>query len=141
MGRAVAAAFRRIREPIAGAALVSSRRRQLESPVTHHYGHRESRLLSAAFDFRSKDLVPDISPPRRVLTETVARQRSSIIGADKLPPECHSVTRRKLTQMEALERDAIVRSLQNNSGDTQEARALGMSAPSIYRKINGYGIA
>jgi transcriptional regulator of acetoin/glycerol metabolism len=44
--------------------------------------------------------------------------------------------------MEALERDAIVRSLQNNSGDTQEAaRALGMSAPSIYRKMNGYGIA
>ena len=43
--------------------------------------------------------------------------------------------------MEALERDAIVRSLQNNSGDTQAARALGMSRASIYRKINGYGIA
>ena len=55
-----------------------------------------------------KTLVPDVSPLRRVLTETVARQRSSIIGADKLPPECRSVTRRKLTQMEALERDAIV---------------------------------
>jgi sigma-54 dependent transcriptional regulator, acetoin dehydrogenase operon transcriptional activator AcoR len=40
--------------------------------------------------------------------------------------------------MEALERDAIVRSLQDNGGDTQEAaRALGMSRPSIYRKING----
>jgi sigma-54 dependent transcriptional regulator, acetoin dehydrogenase operon transcriptional activator AcoR len=79
---------------------------------------------------------------RRVLTETVARQRSGIISADKLPPECRSVTRRKLTQMEALERDAIVRSLQDNGGNKQEAaRALGMSRATIYRKINDYGIA
>ena len=79
---------------------------------------------------------------RRVLTETVARQRSGAISADKLPPECRSVTRRKLTQMEALERDAIVRSLQDNFGNKQEAaRALGMSRATIYRKINDYGIA
>jgi transcriptional regulator of acetoin/glycerol metabolism len=79
---------------------------------------------------------------RRVLTETVARQRSGIINADKLPAECRSVTRRKLTQMEALERDAIVRSLQDNGGKKQEAaRALGMSRATIYRKINDYGIA
>ena len=79
---------------------------------------------------------------RRVLTETVARQRSGIIDADKLPPECRSVTRRKLTQMEALERDAIVRSLQDNGGKKQEAAsALGMSRATIYRKINDYGIA
>ena len=77
----------------------------------------------------------------RVLIETVARQRSGIIGADKLPPECHSVTRRKLTQLEALERDAIIRSLQDNDGNKQlAARALGMSRATIYRKINDYGI-
>jgi hypothetical protein len=133
MERAVGAAIRGIRESLAGATVVSSRRRQLGSPITHHYGHPESRLWSAAFDFRSKDLVPDVSPLRRVLTETVARQGSSIIGADKLPPECRSVARRKLTQMEALERGAIVRSLQGNGDETQEAaRALGMSPPSIY---------
>ena len=35
--------------------------------------------------------------------------------------------------MEALERGAIVRSLQGNGDETQEAaRALGMSPPSIY---------
>jgi transcriptional regulator of acetoin/glycerol metabolism len=84
----------------------------------------------------------NVSQLRRVLTETVARQRSGTIGADKLPPECRSVTRRKLTQMEALERDAIVRSLQDNGGNKQEAaRALGMSRATIYRKINDYGIA
>jgi len=84
----------------------------------------------------------NVSHLRRVLTETVARQRSGMIGADKLPPECRSVTRRKLTQMEALERDAIVRSLQDNGGDNQEAaRALRMSRATIYRKINDYSIA
>ena len=84
----------------------------------------------------------NVAQLRRVLTETVARQRSGIIGADKLPPECRSVTRRKLTQMEALERDAIVHSLQDNGGNKQEAaRALGMSRATIYRKINDYGIA
>jgi sigma-54 dependent transcriptional regulator, acetoin dehydrogenase operon transcriptional activator AcoR len=84
----------------------------------------------------------NVSQLRRVLTETVARQRSGIIGADKLPPECRSITRRKLTPMEALERDAIVRSLQDNGGNKQEAaRALGMSRATIYRKINDYGIA
>ena len=84
----------------------------------------------------------NVAQLRRVLTETVARQRSGIISADKLPPECRSITRRKLTQMEALERDAIVRSLQDNGGNKQEAaRALGMSRATIYRKINDYGIA
>lgn len=72
----------------------------------------------------------------------VARQRSGIISADKLPPECRSVTWRALTQIEALERDAIVRSLQDNRGNKQDAaRALGMSRATIYRKINDYGIA
>jgi transcriptional regulator of acetoin/glycerol metabolism len=84
----------------------------------------------------------NVAQLRRVLTETVARQRSGIISADKLPPECRSVTRRKLTQMEALERDAIVRSLQDNGGNKLEAaRALGMSRATIYRKISDYGIA
>jgi transcriptional regulator of acetoin/glycerol metabolism len=83
----------------------------------------------------------NVAQLRRVLTETVARQRSGVISADKLPPECRSITRRKLTQMEALERDAIVRSLQDNGGNKQEAaRALGMSRATIYRKINDYGI-
>ncbi len=84
----------------------------------------------------------NVAQLRRVLTETVAHQRSGTIGGDKLPPECRSITRRKLTQMEGLERDAIVRSLQDHGGNKQEAaRALGMSRATIYRKINDYGLA
>jgi sigma-54 dependent transcriptional regulator, acetoin dehydrogenase operon transcriptional activator AcoR len=84
----------------------------------------------------------NVAQLRRVLLETVARQRSGLIDVDKLPPECRSVTRRKLTQMEALERDAIVRSLEENGGKKLEAAlALGMSRATIYRKMNEYGIA
>jgi transcriptional regulator of acetoin/glycerol metabolism len=83
----------------------------------------------------------NVAQLRRVLIETVARQRSGIIAADKLPPECRSVTRRKLTQIEALERDAIVRSLEENGGNKREAAlALGMSRATIYRKMRDYGV-
>jgi DNA-binding NtrC family response regulator len=135
--------FRAILHPLADTAAVSDRLRQLESPVTHRDGHPESRSRSAAFDLPSKDhMVPDVSQLRRVLTETVTRQRSGIINADKLPPECRSVTRRTLTQMEALQRDAIDRSPQDKGGDKQDAaHALELSRATIYRKVNDYGFA
>ena len=83
----------------------------------------------------------NVAQLRRVLSETVMRQRTGVIGVDALPPECHSATRRKLTQLEALERDAIIRSLRDNDGRKPEAaRALGMSRATIYRKISYYGI-
>jgi sigma-54 dependent transcriptional regulator, acetoin dehydrogenase operon transcriptional activator AcoR len=84
----------------------------------------------------------NVAQLRKVLAETVALQRSGIIGVDKLPAECRSLARRKLTQLEALERDAIVRSLQENGGSKAEAaEALGMSRATIYRKIKEFGIA
>ena len=84
----------------------------------------------------------NVAQLRRVVAETVARQRSGVIGADKLPPECRSLTKRILSQMEALERDAIVRSLEDNSNNKlQAAIALGMSRATIYRKMRDYGIA
>lgn len=84
----------------------------------------------------------NVAQLRGVLSETVARQRSGLIGIDKLPAECRSLTRRKLTRLEALERDAIVRSLAENDGDkAAAAEALGMSRATIYRKIKDFGIA
>lgn len=84
----------------------------------------------------------NIAQLRHVLTETVRRQRSGVIGVDKLPAECRSVTRRKLTPLEAMERDAIVRSLLENDGNKADAAAaLGMSRATIYRKIKDFGIA
>ena len=44
--------------------------------------------------------------------------------------------------MEALERDAIVRSLQENAGNKADAaESLGMSRATIYRRIKELGIA
>jgi transcriptional regulator of acetoin/glycerol metabolism len=77
-----------------------------------------------------------------VLAETVALQRCGTIEMDKLPPECRSTARRRLTQLEALERDAIVRSLRENDGSKADAaEALGMSRATIYRKIKVFNIA
>ncbi|MFD0503279.1 helix-turn-helix domain-containing protein [Streptomyces chiangmaiensis] len=46
-----------------------------------------------------------------------------------------------LSPLEALERDAIVRSLIDAKGNKNEAaRALGVSRATIYRKIRDYGI-
>ncbi|WP_101946522.1 sigma-54-dependent Fis family transcriptional regulator [Mycobacterium sp. 3519A] len=101
------------------------------------------RLDAAAMRQLSKLPWPgNVAQLRRVLAETVALQRTGVIGADKLPPECRSLTKRILTQMEALERDAIVRSLAENANNKlQAAIALGMSRATIYRKMRDYGIA
>ncbi|MGB3484260.1 MAG: helix-turn-helix domain-containing protein [Mycobacterium sp.] len=83
----------------------------------------------------------NVAQLRAVLAETVSRQRSGVIGVEKLPAACRSVTRRKLTQLESLERDAIVRCLAENAGSKAEAaEALGMSRATIYRKIKDFGI-
>jgi sigma-54 dependent transcriptional regulator, acetoin dehydrogenase operon transcriptional activator AcoR len=84
----------------------------------------------------------NVAQLRQVLVETVAQQRSGVIAPEKLPPECRSLARRKLSQIEALERDAIVRSLRENGGNKADAaQALGMSRATIYRKVKDFGIA
>jgi sigma-54 dependent transcriptional regulator, acetoin dehydrogenase operon transcriptional activator AcoR len=78
---------------------------------------------------------------RRVLTEIVRRRRTGVIQVEDLPAECLVASRRVLTQIEALERDAIVQSLLNNGRNVASAaRDLGMSRATMYRKIRNYGI-
>jgi transcriptional regulator of acetoin/glycerol metabolism len=58
-----------------------------------------------------------------------------------LPPECWTVSRRLLSPLEAMERDAIVQSLLDTEGNkAKAAESLGMSRATIYRKIHEYGI-
>ncbi|WP_280417596.1 sigma-54-dependent Fis family transcriptional regulator [Nocardia carnea] len=101
------------------------------------------RLAPAAHQQLSKLLWPgNVAELRQVLSATLAQQRSGVIAPDKLPPTCHSLTRRTLTPMEALERDAIVRSLRDHHGDKQAAAAeIGISRATMYRKIRQFGIA
>ncbi|MEP7334051.1 MAG: helix-turn-helix domain-containing protein, partial [Terracoccus sp.] len=76
-----------------------------------------------------------------VLHEIAAHRRSGEIVLEDLPPAARTVSRRRLTHIEALERDAVVAALQQAHGDkTRAAKALGMSRATIYRKIRDYGI-
>ncbi len=115
---------------------------ELVPMLLHELTRGEVRMDSEAMRQLNKLPWPgNIAQLRNVLAETVTRQRSGVIGVDKLPAECRSVTRRKLTRLEAMERDAIVRGLSENDGSKADAaEALGMSRATIYRKIKDFGI-
>ena len=77
----------------------------------------------------------------QVLRRIVQHRRSGAIQPGDLPPECRTVSRRLLSPLEAMERDAIVSSLIDWDGNKIKAAAsLGMSRATIYRKIHEYGI-
>jgi transcriptional regulator of acetoin/glycerol metabolism len=77
----------------------------------------------------------------QVLKQVVQRRRVGQIMPEDLPPECWTVSRRVLSPLESIERDAIVQSLLDQDGNKiRAARALGMSRATIYRRIREYGI-
>ncbi|MGV9827098.1 MULTISPECIES: sigma-54-dependent Fis family transcriptional regulator [unclassified Gordonia (in: high G+C Gram-positive bacteria)] len=83
----------------------------------------------------------NVAELRQILREVVTHQRSGVIGVRQLPPRCRALTRHTLTRIEALERDAIVRSLEENAhSKAAAAHALGISRATIYRKIREFGI-
>jgi sigma-54 dependent transcriptional regulator, acetoin dehydrogenase operon transcriptional activator AcoR len=76
-----------------------------------------------------------------VLRRVVQRRRAGSIQPDDLPPECWTVSRRLLSPLESMERDAITASLRDFGGSkVKAAGALGVSRATIYRKIREYGI-
>ena len=77
----------------------------------------------------------------QVLKRVVQHRRIGTIRASDLPPECWTVSRRLLSPLESMERDAIVQSLHDTGGNkVKAAGSLGMSRATIYRKIHEYGI-
>jgi transcriptional regulator of acetoin/glycerol metabolism len=84
----------------------------------------------------------NVAQLRGVLLYVVQHRRSGTIELADLPPECRSTSRRVLTPIEALERDAIVNALRDrNESPTAAAKNLGMSRATIYRKIRQYDIS
>lgn len=84
----------------------------------------------------------NVAQLRRVLVTITQHHHAGIIGLADLPPECHSSSRRVLTPIEALERDAVVTALcDENATPTSAAKMLGMSRATIYRRIRQYGIS
>ncbi len=77
----------------------------------------------------------------QVMRRVVQRRRVGSILPVDLPPECWTVSRRLLSPLEAMERDAIVQALMDSEGNkVKAAESLGMSRATIYRKIHEYGI-
>jgi sigma-54 dependent transcriptional regulator, acetoin dehydrogenase operon transcriptional activator AcoR len=77
----------------------------------------------------------------QVLRRVAQHRRSGSISPNDLPPECWTVSRRLLSPLESMERDAIVQSLLDYEGNkVKAAESLGMSRATIYRKIHEYGI-
>ena len=77
----------------------------------------------------------------QVLRQIVHHKRSGTIQPGDLPPECWTVSRRLLSPLESMERDAIVQALLDHHGNkARTARSLGMSRATIYRKSHEYGI-
>jgi len=77
----------------------------------------------------------------QVLRRAVQHRRSGTIHPGDLPPECWSVSRRLLSPLESIGRDAIVQALLDHQGNkAKAAQSLGMSRATIYRKIHQYGI-
>jgi transcriptional regulator of acetoin/glycerol metabolism len=77
----------------------------------------------------------------QVLKRVMQKRRTGSIQPADLPPECWTVSRRLLSPLESMERDAIVQSLLDYQGNkVKAAKSLGMSRATIYRKIHEYGI-
>ncbi|OBC03970.1 helix-turn-helix domain-containing protein [Gordonia sp. w5E2] len=103
---------------------------------------RELAVAPNAMNQLSKYSWPgNVTELRQILREVVTHQRTGTIEAAQLPPRCRSTSRHTLTRIESLERDAIVRSLEeNNHSKAAAAAALGISRATIYRKIREFGI-
>ena len=106
---------------------------------------REASLTCSPETIRQLMRLPwmgNVEQLRQVLSHVAQQRRSGTIELGDLPPGCKASSRRQLSQMEALERDAIVNALIANAGSkVNAANDLGMSRATIYRKIRDYGIA
>lgn len=106
---------------------------------------REASLTCSPETLRQLMRLPwmgNVEQLRQVLSRVAQQRRSGTVELGDLPPECTASSRRQLSQMEALERDAIANALIANAGSkVNAANDLGMSRATIYRKIRDYGIA
>ncbi|MDH3045850.1 chaperonin GroEL [Gordonia alkanivorans] len=103
---------------------------------------RELEVAPDAMRQLSKYTWPgNVAELRQALRDVVIHHRSGTITAQHLPPTYRAQSRHTLTRIEALERDAIVRSLEENGRNkVAAAHALGISRATIYRKIKEFGI-
>jgi transcriptional regulator of acetoin/glycerol metabolism len=83
----------------------------------------------------------NVAELEQALRSALARRHTGLIGVADLPESCHATSRRVLSEWECIERDAIIRALQEANGDkTRAAVRLGISRATMYRKVRTFGI-
>jgi energy-coupling factor transporter ATP-binding protein EcfA2 len=113
-------------------------------PLVQHFGRQrrghKTVFTSAAMRVLSAFHWPgNLAQLRDVVHAAVSR--SEIVDVGDLPPEVFSGAGHKLTRIETLERDEIVRCLATPGVTvTQAAVELGMSRATLYRRISQYGL-
>ena len=103
---------------------------------------RNVRVSAAAHRLIGRYSWPgNIAQLRAALVHALRQRQIGEITDTDLPGYCQSVARRTLTQLEVIERDAIVAALRQAGGNRAAAATqLGMSRSSLYRKLKTYGI-
>ncbi|KDN22282.1 sigma-54-dependent Fis family transcriptional regulator [Amycolatopsis rifamycinica] len=105
------------------------------------YGGRLTCSAAALHLLMRAEWPGNIGRLHQVLRAVAQRRRAGTIRPGDLPAEFHAVTRRPLNRFESIERDAIVRCLEDADGNkVRAAKLLGISRATIYRKIHEYGI-
>jgi transcriptional regulator of acetoin/glycerol metabolism len=104
---------------------------------------RPTRVGPAAMRVISRYSWPrNITQLEEALAAALLRRPVGDIQPEDLPGYCHDSARRRLTGMEALERDAIVNALRDAGGNrVQAAATLGIARSSLYRKLKSFGIS
>ncbi len=104
--------------------------------------HRRVRLSPEAMRTVARYSWPrNVSQLREALTHALRMRPVGEIQDQDLPSYCHTTSRKTLTLLEGVERDAIVAALRECDGNrVAAAQRVGMSRSSLYRKIKAYGI-
>jgi hypothetical protein len=113
-------------------------------PLAHHFAHQDrGRAITftppATRALTSYTWPDNVKQLRRVVRDAAAR--TEVVDAQHLPAEVFTGTGHRLSRLQTLERDEIVRCL-TNQGTTMVRAAveLGMGRATLYRKIAQYDI-
>ncbi|MET8246961.1 helix-turn-helix domain-containing protein [Streptomyces sp. NPDC005202] len=103
---------------------------------------REIRVSPAAMRVICRYTWPrNIHQLEEALRAALIKRPVGDLQPEDLPGYCHNASRRQLTGLESIERDAIVRALHDARGNRmQAAAALGIARSSLYRKLKCFGI-
>lgn len=113
-------------------------------PLAHHFARRDrgrdvTFTSAASRALMAYDWPENVKQLRRVMREAAAR--SDVIDTQHLPAEVFTGVGHRLSRLQALERDEIVRCLSEPGATVVHAAAkLGMGRATLYRKMAQYGL-